>query len=61
MVFTPYSQLHNWLYNRLGDYEYKPSQATLEQSSQDAYGIISLMCSKAAVWTVDDVAHLIEI
>ena len=43
------------------NYEYKPSQATLEQSSQDAYGIIRLMCSKAAVWRVDDVAHLIEI
>jgi len=43
------------------NYEYKLSQATLEQSSQGAYGIIRLMCSKAAVWTVDDVAHLIEI
>jgi len=37
------------------------SQAALERSSQDAYGIIRLTRSKAAVWTVDDVARLIEI
>jgi len=33
----------------------------LERSSQDAYDVIRLTCSKAAMWTVDDVARLIEI
>jgi len=33
------------------------SQAALERSSQDAYGVIRLTRSKAAVWTVDDVAR----
>jgi len=28
--------------------------------SQDAYGVIRLTRSKAAVWTVDDVARLIK-
>ena len=37
------------------------SQAALERSSQDPYNVIRLTCSKAAVWTVDDVARLIEI
>ena len=37
------------------------SQAALERSSQDAYNVIRLTRSKAAVWTVDDVARLIEI
>jgi len=37
------------------------SQAALERSSQDAYDVIRLTRSKAAVWTVDDVARLIEI
>ena len=31
-----------------------------ERSSQDAYDVIRLTRSKAAVWTVDDVARLIE-
>jgi len=45
----------------LVNYAYKSSQAALERSSQDAYDVIRLMRSKVAVWTVDDVAHLIEI
>jgi len=36
------------------------SQAALERSSQDADDVIRLTRSKAAVWTVDDVARLIE-
>jgi len=36
------------------------SQAALERSSQDAYDIIRLTRRKAAVWTVDDVARLID-
>jgi len=43
------------------NYANEPSQAALERSSQDAYDIIRLTRSKAAVWTVDDVASLIEI
>ena len=43
------------------DYANEPSQAALERSSQDAYDVIRLTRSKAAVWTVDDVARLIEI
>jgi len=43
------------------NYANEPSQAALERSSQDACDIIRLMRSKAAVWTVDDVARLIEI
>jgi len=39
------------------NYANDPSQAALEQSSQDAYD----NTSKAAAWTVDDVARLIEI
>ena len=38
----------------------EPSQAALEWSSQDAYDVIRLTRSKAAVWTVDDVARLID-
>jgi len=38
----------------------EPSQAALERSSQDAYDVIRLTRSKAAVWTVDDVMRLIE-
>jgi len=67
MVFTLYSRLynrlyeHNRLYNRLGKlYASKPSQAALERSSQDDYDVIRLARSKAAVWTVDDVARLIK-
>jgi len=36
------------------------SQAALELSSQDAYDVITLMCSKVAVWTVNNVARLIQ-
>ena len=43
------------------NYANEPSQAALERSSQDAYDVIRLTRSKAAVWTVDDVARLIEI
>jgi len=39
----------------------EPSHAALERSSQDAYDVIMLTLSKAAVWTVDDVERLIEI
>ena len=43
------------------NYANEPSQAALERASQDAYGVkIMLTRSKAAVWTVDDVARLIE-
>jgi len=49
------------LYNRLVTYANESSQAALERSSQDAYEVIRLTRSKAAVWTVDDVARLIEI
>ena len=38
----------------------EPSQAALERSNQDAYDVIRLTRSKAAVWTVDDVMRLIE-
>ena len=40
-------------------YVNEPSQAALERSSHDAYDVIRLTRSKAAVWTVDDVASLI--
>jgi len=43
------------------NYANEPSQAALERSNQDAYDVIRLTRSKAAVWTVDDVARLIEI
>ena len=42
------------------NYANERSQAALEWSSQDAYDVIRLMRSKAAVWTVDVVARLIE-
>jgi len=42
------------------NYANDTSQAALERSSQDAYDVIRLTRSKAAVWTVDDVARLIE-
>jgi len=42
------------------NYANKPRQAALERSSQNAYNVIRLTRSKAAVWTVDDVARLIE-
>jgi len=41
-------------------YANESSQAALERSSQDAYAVIRLTRSEAAVWTVDDVARLIE-
>jgi len=43
------------------NYADESSQAALERSSQDAYDIIRLTRSKAAVWTVDDVARLIDL
>ena len=45
------------------NYANEPSQAAQapEQSTQDAYDVIRLARSKAAVWTVDDVARLIGI
>jgi len=43
------------------NYANELSQAALERSSQDAYNVIRLTRSKAAVWTVDDEARLIEI
>ena len=40
----------------------EPNKWALERSSQDAYDVIRLTRSKAAVWTVvDDVARLIEL
>ena len=39
------------------NYANERSQAALERSSQDAYDVIRLTRSKAAVWTVDDVAR----
>ena len=42
------------------NYANEPSQAALERSSQDACDVIRLTRSKAAVWTVDDVARLIK-
>jgi len=46
------------------NYANEPSQAALERSSQDAYDVIRLTRSKAAVWTVatvDDVMRLINL
>jgi len=43
------------------NYANEPSQAALERSSQDAYEVIRLTRSKAAVWTVDDVARLVDL
>ena len=43
------------------NYANELSQAALERSNQDAYDVIRLTRSKAAVWTADDVARLIEI
>ena len=63
-VFVLYSWLYNRLYSRLYGwikYANESSQAALERSSQDAYGVIRSTRSKAAVWTVDDVARLIAI
>jgi len=42
------------------NYANESSQAAFERSSQDAYDVIRLTRSKAAVWTVDDVARSIE-
>ena len=42
------------------NYANEPSQAALERSSQDAQDVMRLTRSKAAVWTVDDVARSIE-
>jgi len=44
------------------NYANEPGQAALERANQDAHDVIALKraCSKAAVWTVDDVARSIE-
>jgi len=42
------------------NYANERSQAALERSSQNAYSVIRLTHSKAAVWTVADMACLIE-
>jgi len=42
------------------NYANERSQAALERSNQDAFDVIRLTRSKAAMWTVDDVARLIE-
>jgi len=42
------------------NYANELSQAALERSSQDAYNVIRLTRSKAAVWIVDDVARVID-
>jgi len=43
------------------NYANEPSPAALERSSQDAYDVIRLTRSKAAAWTVDDVARLFDL
>ena len=43
------------------NYANERSQAALKRSSQDAYDVMRLTRCKAAVWTVDDVARLIEL
>jgi len=54
-VLPLYNLLYNWLFNRLYN-PHERSQAALERSR------LSLnLCSKAAVWTVDDVARLIDL
>jgi len=59
--------VRQWLHVTAGcttgwmNYANEPSQAVLERSCQDAYDVIRLTQRKAAVWTVDDVARLIEI
>jgi len=60
-VYTLYSRLYNrlFLYNWV-NYANERSQAALERSNQDAFDVIRLTRSKAAMWTVDDVARLIE-
>jgi len=42
------------------NYANERSQAALEWSSQDAYDVIRFTRSKAAVWTLDHVARLID-
>jgi len=56
-VFTLYSRCTTGWVN----YANEPGQAALERSSQDADDVIRLTRSKAAVWTTDDVARLIEL
>jgi len=43
------------------NYANEPSQAAPELANQGVYDAIRLTRSKAAMWTVDDVARLIEI
>jgi len=42
------------------NYANERSQAALEWSSQDAYDVIRFTRRKAAVWTLDHVARLID-
>jgi len=42
------------------NYANEHSQAVHEWSSREAYDVIRLMCSKVAVWTVNNVARLIK-
>jgi len=42
------------------NYANERSQTALEPASQDAFDVIRLTRSKAAVWTVDDVARLVK-
>jgi len=42
------------------NYANETSQAAIQQSSQDAYDVTRLTHTKAAMWTVDDMPHLIN-
>ena len=43
------------------NYANERSQAALERSSQNAYDVTRLTCSKVAVWTVDSLVCFIKI
>jgi len=66
-MFTLYNRLctavveHNRLYNRLDKLCKWAQQRGAWAVQLGRYGAIRLTRSKAAVWTVDDVARLIEI
>jgi len=59
-MFTLYSRLYVACTIGSVNCANEPSQAVLERSSQDAHDVIRLMRSKATVWTVGDVARLID-
>ena len=59
-VHTLYSRLYNRGTSGWVNYANERSQAALEWSSQDAYDVTRSTRSKAAVWTVDDVARLMD-